>query len=635
MVQLLSITFLGMLVVQLIRPMDNGETWDKILVVLAACLGASVFIRNLKVVKNNSVFLSLIAVIGILIGVGSIETHSAINGVDINKILWFGFGPSVLLLLVSIIPFIFNLYNWKTLPNATRYFLGAVSLILLPALVIANWQGGNTLMEPDSPEYVINELLAVPAGNIPYVDFIPQYGILYTWLIAPFSSFLQPNELVTLGLYLMSAGGIVAVALGVWLTYKAMNKRSLSLAILLVVPFTSLTQFPGRTSYSGSIFSTPTQIPVRMFLPLVVAMFLLSQKNRTSLKLNFAFFLLGLNLWLNTDFGMAALLSAVFVTIMNGQSMKTLIRSLISCSIGWGSYPLSLAIAGNPIDLNGFATFVRQFGGGFGSEPIQTPGPVFIILPLIISLFFASTYPLYQERFRKKPIPAELRRAVLTANFFSLWSLIGFAYYLNRSYASGQMQILFLPLSVALASYIYYVTSQSAGLLPWTARTFFQPSQWRGKQLSSRLSYLPIAMVMSLPLATIIAFPNPTIEIERLTNAPAVNKWPLLKNQEAFASIAEITSQFPTSETVYFGSSGNYVEMEYGIESANIFNSPFDLFMSQNMINRGCEALSSKGARYVVLNDTGLLVAQNFVDQKLCGKYIFDVNLPKRLMRLG
>ena len=421
----------------------------------------------------------------------------------------------------------------------------------------------------------------------------------------------------------MSAGGIVAVALGVWLTYKAMNKRSLSLAILLVVPFTSLTQFPGRTSYSGSIFSTPTQIPVRMFLPLVVAMFLLSQKNRTSLNLNFAFFLLGLNLWLNTDFGMAALLSAVFVTIMNGQSMKTLIRSLISCSIGWGSYPLSLAIAGNPIDLNGFATFVRQFGGGFGSEPIQTPGPVFIILPLIISLFFASTYPLYQERFRKKPIPAELRRAVLTANFFSLWSLIGFAYYLNRSYASGQMQILFLPLSVALASYIYYVTSQSAGLLPWTARTFFQPSQWRGKQLSSRLSYLPIAMVMSLPLATIIAFPNPTIEIERLTNAPAVNKWPNSDLADATRLAKTIRQSNPEilGSLGYLGNSGNFFEISEAIDSVNILNSPWDLPPAPTPLEVGCEFITKKNYDNLLLDDTGLALAKLFESGKLCNIY--------------
>lgn len=37
---------------------------------------------------------------------------------------------------------------------------------------------------------------------------------------------------------------------------------------------------------------------------------------------------------------------------------------------------------------------------------------------------------------------------------FGLWSLFGFTYYLNRSYASGQMQVLFLPLAISLAAFV-------------------------------------------------------------------------------------------------------------------------------------------------------------------------------------
>jgi hypothetical protein len=631
-------TAITIFTVQMIRAGNRSEVFDKILVagavILSGVYACSVMIKKKK---NPSLILSSIIVLGTsLLGIFSIEKHTFINGIDINKILWFGFGPFVGVASILLIPYIFKVYvgSAKSLVWGRRIVASIALLLLIPA----SWQGGSSLMEPDSPEYVINELLSVPSGQIPYVNFIPQYGILYTWLISPFTRYLGPDELVTLGLYLMSLGGLVAVFIGIWLTYRSMGSKSKSLAILLIVPFTSIAQFPGRESFSGSIFSTPTQVPVRILPGLVVGWLLITSvfTNKTKQKkicASIGFFLAGLSLWLNTDFGLALLLSVLLFTLIQSIQGKDIAPSSIFIVVGFLSYPFTLITAGKDFQWNDFATFIRQFGGGFGSEPIQTPGPVLFILPMIVSTFYASTLALLRSKFGKLALSSDQNRALVTSSFFSSWALIGFAYYLNRSYASGQMQILFLPLAIAMASLFYYLQSESEEKNMITLRSLFQSKNWNSLgRVSKSFSHVSLAIMMSLPIATVIAFPMPNVEIKRLVSAPQDHKWPLLKNESAFKDIEKLLSIPEVAESVaYFGSSSNYVKMKFGIESTNAFNSPFDLFMSQKMVNKGCEYVLASKKKFLVVNDTGATVAQNFQNGRLCDRFIPTSQFPTRL----
>jgi hypothetical protein len=142
---------------------------------------------------KNALMLNFTSLIILFYGIYKIEYHNKINGVDINKILWFGFGPQLFILVIALIPIIFKIFTWDSLPKLYKITLRSVAVIASILTIFAVWQGGSSLMEPDSPEYVVNELLAIPSGNIPYVDFIPQYGILFTILLSPFSHLLSPN----------------------------------------------------------------------------------------------------------------------------------------------------------------------------------------------------------------------------------------------------------------------------------------------------------------------------------------------------------------------------------------------------------------------------------------------------------
>lgn len=636
LLSIFSFSALTMVGVQIIRGTNISESYDKLLFLGATFAGGIAALSSSQVKRRPlPVFAPLVLLVVSILGIFSIEKHSQINGVDINKILWFGFGPFVGVLTLLLVPIVFQIYTSRG--KTVKWVSSGIAIALLVLLIPAAWQGGASLMEPDSPEYVINELLSVPSGHIPYVNFIPQYGILYSWLITPFSSHLSTDGLVTLGLYLMSLGGIIAVLIGVWLTYKALGSKSIPLATMLIVPLTSIAQFPGRSSFSGSIFSTPTQIPVRILPGMIVGLLLLTSIFATKISTKkissiAGYLFMGLTLWLNTDFGLALLLAVLLFMVIQNNSVTQYIMNGLWLSVGFLSYPFLLLAFGKSFKWNDFGTFVRQFGGGFGAESIQTPGPVLFILPIIISIFFVSTLSLLKQKFDKVEYSQDEYRALATASFFSTWSLIGFAYYLNRSYASGQMQILFLPLSISMASLFHFLLLRNEGTIPWTGKTFFQSQNWGKTNFKKTISNLSLAVVMSLPIATVIAFPNPAVEIERLTNAPRDHKWPLLKNEAAFKDLESILSIPGVKTDVgYFGSSSNYVQLKYGINSVVLFNSPFDLFMSQNMVDKGCGFLLSANPLHVITNDTGASVAQNFQNKLLCGKYAPSIDYPIRL----
>jgi hypothetical protein len=428
----------------------------------------------------------------------------------------------------------------------------------------------------------------------------------------------------------MSAATIIALVIAVWIVYRALNKKSISLAVLLVLPFTSLAPFPGRESFIGSIYSSPTQIPVRILLGMMIGYLFINYltDRKSSWQFRIAFTLAGLNLWLNTDFGLAIVISLTVLFIIEIKTLREYFVNSVYFLVGFILYPVSITLLGKDLNWSYFATFVRNFSAGFGSEPIQTPGPVLVILPLIIALFFASTTPLVLELFKKYTVEPEYRRALITASFFSCWSLIGFAYYLNRSYASGQMQILFLPLSVASASYFYYLFPKVESI-PWGVKDFFRKRIWAKSNLRYQIPNLSLAILMALPIATIVAFPNPQIELKRLTNAPIGNKWPNMALDDAMKRYQQIADSNPIiiEDLAYFGNAGNYFEYETGVKSANILNSPIDITPAKVPLETGCSYLRLVDAKYLLIDENGLAVKNAFGGRGLCDLYDFaDAN---------
>jgi hypothetical protein len=614
-------------VIQVLRS-NKSETWDRGLFILAILSGLYTLFSFLLLNKKNvNKFYVILSFIILSVGIFGIEKHSTetTRGVDVSNLLWLGYGPWVLLTTLLITPFVFSIYTWIGLNLKTRALLNLLAVLVAILVIPALWQGGSSIIDRDSTEYVINENLAVPAGYLPYVNFIPQYGTLYSWLLYPFKNALSADSLVTLSLYMMNIGAIISIAIGVWLVYLAMNKRSLALAILLVIPFTSVAQFPNRKVFSGTIHSLFTQLPIRLLPGMILGYFLIKSlqnktPNLTLTRLILAFFS-GCTLWINQDFAILSGVLVVFFLILFSRKFSRYTLIIISFSLGVFSYPIILKFFGQNVNYTYVGFFVRQYESGFMAEPVITPGPILIILPWIIALVCASFYLIIKERFSNTLINEEGRRAVITTAFFSSWALIGSAYYLNRSYASGQMQILFLPMSVASASFISYLLSEKLEIPRFNVKLL----TWKLAEIKRNSSYALLALVMSLPLACIIAFPNPSIENDRLTNAHPNNVWPkpILGVTLKEVLIGRDYARENNKTVSFFGASGNYIKIATGVDSANILNSPWDIPVSNTAVEVGCNRLFKVDSDVLILGEEGPSLFQ-FNQSSLCNKYVMS-----------
>lgn len=606
---------------------SNSESWDRFIYISAILTSIYITLTRSKIF-SHPIFLSL-GLISLLLGVIGVEKHGTetTSGIDVSNLLWLGFGWIVFLALVFSALMYFNFYSLGKRPNWLRA-LGILAFFYSTSLaLLAAWQTNSSIIDNYHSEYVINEALAVPAGHIPYVDFIPQYGILYSFLLKPFSKWLSPNELVN-SLYLMCyVAIIISFFIAIALLHRNLDKKSWIVAALWVIPFTSLAHLPNREGYSGTIFSLISQIPVRIFPGMILAILTISTlanlNSRSNLRNTFRIFVTsifaGLGFWINQDFVLLSGLISVAMIVLFTKSFKLSMTSMMGYLIGVFLYPLLVQISGNTVQFKYVGFFAVQYGGAYMSEEIITPGPVLIVLPLITAMM-AVVYATYIKTFglRKEIINEDYRR-VLTVSFFAVWCLGGFLYYLNRSYASGQMQILFLPLSVALGSF--------AHMSFW--KDHFEKIRSR-KGLSPRQYFVRIipaliqTLLFALPFATVVASSDPRIEWRRISTSPEGHIWPKGNSLEAVSIWTELSKNpnIRKEKVAYFGASGNYVELLTGIKSVNILNSPWDMPVTQVTIRTGCEAITKYNPEYLVVGIEGRSLFR-FENNTLCNRYEF------------
>lgn len=624
--RIICLTSISILLIHLVRT-SSSESWDKFIYVSSIVIGAYALLSKAKIWKDSLFY--FVALVPLFIGVIGVEKHGTetTSGVDVSGLLWLGFGPVVLVVLVFIYPSIFKILHIRKHGIAMKSTLVVFATISIVLSCIGAWQTNTSIIDPYSTEYVANEHLAVSAGHFPYVDFIPQYGTLISFIIAPFENYLNPYDLLNLSFYVTFALTLIAMLIGVVLVRQAFGTKTWSLPILLVVPFTSITHLPDRKGYAGSIFDLIQQLPLRLIPGMVLGLLLVHYLTNTySSRIDMAYisligFLSGFTLWLNQDFAVLAGLITMFLLLVFITRIKKYLVGVVFYILGVISYPVVLGFFGEIVLLKYVGFFAIQYSGGFMAEEIIIPGPVLVVLPVIIALVLLSTHILVKARLKKSTLEILDLRALLIACFFSLWCLGGFLYYLNRSYASGQMQILFLPLAVSAGAMIAFIQRSEFEKFPWIPSSALEVKFWT-RDLNRNLALGVTVLIVALPLATTIALPDPRIELRRISNAPIEYKWPKAQTLKLIEYSKEIKRQnlFEGKKIGFFGASGNYVELVTGIESVNILNSPWDLPVTQTTINTGCGAISAVNPDILLVGPEGPALFR-FNNNSLCDAY--------------
>ena len=631
-----AITGSFIFIIQLLRGSAQSEAPDKAIYAFSILVvGIFLLIGFSKANKVNGKYLyGTLAFVSAAIGIAGVEQHAPINGTILSNALWLGFGPHVLLLAIVFSLLAFKLVNlvalnkfWKILFS---FLITVNSILVIPSI----WQDSSSIIEPNHSEYIINEILSQKVGLWPYSDFIPQYQSFYGFLLKPFTNGMSASQISEISLISLSILSILALALGVFIAWIAIDRRSIFLATGLIIPFTCLTQFPIREGYLGSIATLLSGLPIRILPGLaIIGLVILLIRKSTTMKTNLRLicylgfgYISALITWQSQDFGVAAVVTCYLVLAFAGSAkfidLKPVVVALLGFIPGFATYPIIAAIAGKSIHMDYFLFFSRQFGSGFGSERIRTPGPVLVILPLIVLLLVVHGTYVYKSK-KNVSSTGDYSLNSLIGFSFALWCLFGFTYYLNRSYASGQMQVLFLPLTISLAALI-------GTLLKESIRVSVFGSHQSGFLLSGKSIkgknfpwVFPLLLIISLPFATLLLTPNPAVEFKRLNQSNAELGWPkpTITASVADAKAAAAYAKSNNLSIAFFGASSNFVELESGVKSASIFNSPFDLTIGQKAAQTACDYLYKINPDVLVVSDEGANLFQ-FEGKTLCNVYI-------------
>ena len=590
-----------------------SESADKLFFVGSAIfsVGASYLVSKFNNLRH-AVTIPLFAIVSLSIGIIVKENQ------NMSREHVMGFGLSVF--IISIILLII-IMNFSKISESRTFHIGAVvfSSFCLLLAILSFYQTRNSLIESQHSEYVVNELLAPRTGYTQYGSFIPQYTFVlgYVFKLIPQSlGIFTAIQIIVISLTITAFMSLFA-AIYISTSFLRGVKHRWLIAVAIVIPLTSITAGWGRTTFVGPPTTLLSGPAIRVFCGMILGFCLLrviNLKNSESIKtsttkISILGVIAGLVSLVNFDFGLAAAV-ALFLTVILLSSCKF---EFIKASLAYGVAFIStwtlvigtLVATGNSPESNLFAWFIRQFGGGFGSVTISYPGPVMFALPTIFTIMLYSLVVTWKYLRSERSDSENFNLKISTLIFyFSAWCFFSTPYYLNRSYHSGQMSTLYLPLTVAISG---------------VCALYFRNN---GFTLKNFHSFVP-ALVVALSISSIWISPNPSIEMKRIQGKNPDGNLPRSEIAQIIQSQNNIKLEMKKlGEFAYFGEEGNIVESATTIKSANIFNNPLDMFQSENSIRLQCDFLNNLGYKYLLLSTTAT-GAFAWSDGSLCeGTYV-------------
>jgi hypothetical protein len=592
-------------------PNPTNKNWDKAMFVVAGLLAALCCVYFLTRPARRAASVTAACAAGaLLLGIARLERqseHVTIGGVDIRlpHLFWEGFGPPV-----AIGALILAVVLWRSLDRLQTS--GPLRAVLMTGIAVVCVGDLASLVrtfsdfaEPVNNVFLLNEVLAPAAGKVPDATFVPQYISLYGWLLVPLRHLMSARDLVQVATIFMSSLAILSVVFAVVIAYRSMSSPRLWFAAGIVIPLTCVTVLHDHTPYfASSIASYMQELPTRMFPTMLYSLLGLEEitRIRNGKVRNWRLFALGalagLIVWNSQDFGIAVTLAygiLLAVAVPTGRVRRSMLRWAGGLLVGLAVYPAATQLAGTPIQWTDFGLFSRAFANGYAAAPIQVPGPVLVVFPLLLSSASVGLALLWRQRRRPPGAAATSDRAILTLALVGTWGTGGFVYYLGRSYASGQLQVLLMPCGVcivALASLAHDARQSMATGEP--ARRRLRPS-------AISFGLVPVALLAALGLASILQSPNPVTVANGLTNAPPNYGFGSQTMPPSVLQAAETYVQSQGGGTIgYFGNNGNYVHLSMGLPNISLVDDPVQFLASPLLRAKGCRYLADHATKWLL-----------------------------------
>jgi hypothetical protein len=566
----------------------------------------ALFLHSHRSTRLDTAF-ALLSSGGFIWGIWTIERPELLAN------FWEGFGYRVAIGVVVLLVLLGTILHPQTFGRRVRIGLGLIVAICCVCDLLGLIRTFNFMPFVDNNLNVINDMLGPTAGNAPDSTFVPQYTTLYGWLFLPFKHVLSPTAIVGAMAVFLTLLNIVTVLLAIWIVRRLLGARGFLLPIAFVVPITYVTShFAGDQSSIASLFQ---EVPIRLFAGFLVAVIglkdlaLLYRGTVRPGRLVLIGVVCGLVAWNSQDFGLAA--AAVYgVMILLGSMPSARKRALgawVAGSIlGVSSYPLFLAAIGSPPNLDFIGAYAKLFGSGLGTAPIQVPGPVLIVMPIVVCST-AVGWALVRIRRREGiRVDALLDEATVALAFVGTWSTVCFVYYVNRAFAAGQLQTMLLPCAVCIAALL------SIAIRTDEFRALWQPkldtTMWT--TLSAKVKMMPLGIFVCLCIAAALLTATPAPAVKNLLDPPAMSGYDTYDLPQVIVAVH--TAQRYTLDKLgtltYLGESFNFVSLEMHVpSSAVLFPYSFDAADEDTGVTQiECRYLERHHSEWLVLSSDGL-----------------------------
>ncbi len=522
---------------------------------------------------------------------------------------WEGFGSHVAIAACVLIAVSAVLLRPQHFSRPVRIVLAVALAVLCACDVLGAIRTIDYMPYVNNNINEINDMLGPAAGKVPELTYIPQYTALYGWLFLPFKSLLSPLAMVGAISIFLTALGFATVGIAVWIVKRVLAIKGYLLAVAIVVPITYVTSHQiGDFSSIASLFQ---ELPIRLLSGFVILaigltdLVLLYRGTLRSGRVALIGFGCGLIAWNSQDFGVAA--TGVYgLMIVLGATHSVRWRAggvwVAGLLAGVASYPLFLLAIGSPVNLSFVAAYIKLFGSGVGSAPMQVPGPVLVVMPIIVC-GAAAGWGLMRSR-RREGIPGDrvLDQAAIALTFVGTWSLLGLVYYVNRAYAAGQLQTMLLPCAVCVGALLAVAIHSDEVRANWLSTLELT----RGR-LSAKAKLIPLGALVCLCFSSVLLTPDPVLAMKTLVDPPPMSGFTTYDVPVIIAAVhtAQRYTEGKPGALTYLGESFNYVTLDTHVASnAALF--PFPLSAIGAVTQIECRYLEAHHSRWMVLSLDGL-----------------------------
>ena len=631
------------IILQFERYENNSERWDLLLFLLLGLTTISfclIYMFNRETLFKTNYLIIFFAFYGLFKGVATIEFRVLdIWEKPFSYYLWSGFGWQVILVSFLLSFFIYNfLFSESKLNTFNRLFL---SIYLVSSALLAYWQNTNSLIDVNHSNHVFNELFAAKNSKLHFSSFIPQYQSLYTFL-GIFIKNKTTEEFIDAQLLIMFITTLLTILICLKFVKDSNSKFNYLTAVILTLPFLVVAPiFYLRQSDLGTMATLLSAFPIRLF-PSILLIYLCLSSIKFDIgnisfnkaKISITGFLAGLNIWNNYEFALVTIVTILgFISLLCVENKKIKFKKLLPPSIifiinsviGFSIIPIVYNFRNIELNFSYLGWWTRQFVNGFGNTRIMIPGPSMFVLSMMFVLFAIHFYFLYSyKQYPEKNFQSIIKNSS-TGLIISIFCILGSPYYLNRSYASGQLQIFLFFIAVSFAILIGTLVITSGSHKKYAFDSF--------ASLKNNLVNLFFMTLLATFVSSVLISSTPYYEYKRIASTINNPNWPDSNFSKIFEEIEKyyIKNNILPEEIGYFGDFSEIVEYKTGVKSLMFITGAIDVVNFQdsfdyqkNVYQQSCDIVKQFDSELIII-DKLTYERQRLSENNFCESYyVFD-----------